>query len=651
MVRFVTRPDSFNEVRNKMLAVLIPIFSGMLGCLLWIFSDSALAPTSLILILMVAAIFAFSILFTMQRLKKAHESFVLTVDSDGFLREQFGMSPIRILPNEITSIVRAYTGTIVVTGASRLNPIIIPAQIEDRHDLETILQAIKPIENKSSGGILVTLASIFALLILGWLFFGVDNKTISVIAGALLFVILASSLVLTFRNKNIETRLRKMMLIGVIPVLSIGAMLYFKIISPQGNQATLSLKASYFNSGITIYFLDDTQAMQKEEFKELIQSKLAIFRFVEEFPEPITNDVFVVDAPENIQTDYAPGDAEYLSGAGVDLTEIEIARLQTVQKGLYVQFVGTNDSIQKKQQRIAAFFDELASEKSLIILDENSRAYFNSASWKQHRVLELNTFPMNLPSQINIHTYREGELCRAVTLGMDKFSLPDISIKNFTCSDQRTMGKLINAIAQTMFENPWITSDSVLTVDITQLKNDSVRFYLTVLDQQLKQVAGVKLKSIEPEDGDAINRQLTVDFSASDGSLQEAQFALLKELFGRPDSLIYTTHDDLLLDASNRARARLPELKQMLNKGLEPGYSILVKAPFETNNGGREWMWVEVSNWRGKNIKGFLQSQPYNVSGLEAGAEVKVDEDDIFDYVLYKPDGSFEGNETEQYLH
>jgi uncharacterized protein YegJ (DUF2314 family) len=655
MIRFVTRPSSFKEVRNKLLFVLIPIFSVLLVVVLFIFSSSEGGPANYVLLLLLTSIFGFSIYNSISKQRKAHESYVLTIDEDGFLREQHNTKAIRILRSEVTSIVRAPNGSIAITGASGINPILIPSQIEDRDNLEMILNSVQPIEQRKASRIwAIPVVMIFSCVVLVWLFFGVDNKIVSGVSGTLLLTFFAAGFVLMFRSKNIDSRVRKMSLISIVPLLSFGTMVYFKVFpSEQPNsEPSLTLKSSNFVSGITIYFLDDTQAIQKEAFEKLIHEKLPSFTLVESFPAMITGDLFAIDAPENIQTAYAPGDAEYLSISGVDLSETEVSRLQTVQKGIFVQFVGMSDSLQEKQSRIASFIAELAAGRSLVILDENSRAYFNSASWKRHRVAELNMSSMNLPSQINIHTYREGEFCRAVTLGMDKFSLPDISIKDFTCSDQVTMGKLINAVAQTLFEHPEIGKDSILYVDIRKIKNDSVRVRLTVLDDEVKKFAHLKLKSVEPEAGDRNNSQITIDFSAmSDGSLQEAQFALVKELFGRPDSLVMAEHDDLLLEASNRARERLPELRQSFNGGLEPGSAVWVKAPFKTPDGSNEWMWVEVLTWNGKNIKGILQNDPYDVPGLVAGAEVEVYENDIFDYILYKPDGSFEGNETEQYLH
>ena len=73
---------------------------------------------------------------------------------------------------------------------------------------------------------------------------------------------------------------------------------------------------------------------------------------------------------------------------------------------------------------------------------------------------------------------------------------------------------------------------------------------------------------------------------------------------------------------------------------------LMVKAPFRTDDGGNEWMWLDVVRWKGKTIEGILQNDPAAVSGLAAGARVTVDEDSVFDYIVRRADGTTEGNTT-----
>ena len=70
----------------------------------------------------------------------------------------------------------------------------------------------------------------------------------------------------------------------------------------------------------------------------------------------------------------------------------------------------------------------------------------------------------------------------------------------------------------------------------------------------------------------------------------------------------------------------------------------------KTDGGGREWMWVEITKWKNESISGILQNDPSEIAKLKAGAIVKGQQKDVFDYILYKPDGTYEGNETGKIL-
>jgi len=108
---------------------------------------------------------------------------------------------------------------------------------------------------------------------------------------------------------------------------------------------------------------------------------------------------------------------------------------------------------------------------------------------------------------------------------------------------------------------------------------------------------------------------------------------------------VRSVYEDRLLDKA-RAKKRLPEIRKRFNAGLQPGEQIMVKAPFERPDGGNEWMWVEVSSWKGDVIVGLLNNDPVDIPDLHAGAEVKVRQSEVFDYLHYKADGTEEGNET-----
>jgi uncharacterized protein YegJ (DUF2314 family) len=110
--------------------------------------------------------------------------------------------------------------------------------------------------------------------------------------------------------------------------------------------------------------------------------------------------------------------------------------------------------------------------------------------------------------------------------------------------------------------------------------------------------------------------------------------------------MVKIEHNPELLSASIAAKGKLPELRRAFNAGLKPGEFIDVKAPFPADNGGREWMWVEVTRWKANDIQGLLESDPFEVSRLHSGQMVEVREEQVFDYIHQYADKRIEGNTT-----
>jgi uncharacterized protein YegJ (DUF2314 family) len=121
---------------------------------------------------------------------------------------------------------------------------------------------------------------------------------------------------------------------------------------------------------------------------------------------------------------------------------------------------------------------------------------------------------------------------------------------------------------------------------------------------------------------------------------------MISSFFGSEDSLVKVHHNEELLAASARAKAKLAELQKAFAAGLQPGEFIDLKAPFRTPDGGTEWMWVEVTSWKNDKIKGLLDNDPSYLSDLHAGQVVEVRQEDIFDYIRHYSNKRTEGNTT-----
>jgi uncharacterized protein YegJ (DUF2314 family) len=413
----------------------------------------------------------------------------------------------------------------------------------------------------------------------------------------------------------------------------------------QKTKEQISVSAEGFVSEYGLYFIED-DSISVEKFIESAHSWLPDFARVQQPPDSITSNGYLIARYTDLKSQYTPPDTSYMTYAGVGLSADEMLKLQNSKAVLVITFFGTTDNIIEKQKQIVNLMSDVAKGTKFILGDFSTIEFFNYNSWKANRVAKF--IGNNVLNQIVMHTYREEEFCRVVTMGMDKFALPDLSIKDFSCRDQNVMSTLVNSVIATLIENPKIYADSTLLVEVENVKDPQMRLAVTSnLLENASMKAELRLKVVDPEPGDNPNMQFKIIFINPDFSTpQEEQTAVLGELFGHKDGITFASHDEDLLAASAKAKTRLPELKALFNKGLEPGYSILLKAPFKLNDTDNEWMWVEVTKWQGSSIEGILQNEPYEITDLRAGSKVVVSQLDIFDYILYKPDGSMEGNET-----
>jgi uncharacterized protein YegJ (DUF2314 family) len=408
---------------------------------------------------------------------------------------------------------------------------------------------------------------------------------------------------------------------------------------------------SSFVSPIMIYLLED-ESIQESNIIASTSELLLEFVSVTDIPDRITKDGFQLQAMRKGDEDFMTVDMSLLPDTFLQLSEQETKALEGANRAIQIVFFGTRERVVAKQRAISQLVHRITDKKKVVIVDLSTFEFFNAALWKQSRVDPFNEEPLNITSQVTIHTYREEEFCRAVTLGMNKFCLPEVSIKHFPCSDQNSFGNLVNATCQTLFEYSSINTDSTLTVDLSAIKNTSLReFLLSSCKKNASQIVDLRLKYVDREEGDNYAPQFLISFESKDySSPQEEANKIIANLFGAEDSVAYINHDEELLKASQRAKQQFPELKAQFNQGLAPGYSMMVKIPFATNNGGNEWMWVEVTKWKEIEMEGILQNDPYEIKDLKAGALIKFNESDIFDYLLNNPDGSFEGNETGKIL-
>jgi uncharacterized protein YegJ (DUF2314 family) len=356
-----------------------------------------------------------------------------------------------------------------------------------------------------------------------------------------------------------------------------------------------------------------------------------------------------VERVEDVAQSYRPPDAEALSYFGRGLSRRQSEALGRSREALRLRFRVPRDAAFAALRAACRLASDVARRTDGLVWDEETREVFAPDAWDAERLepWAIGSLP-DVSRHITIHSYRDDEYLRAITLGMLKFGLPDLVVTGFAQSNSTQVGHLLNLTGQALLEGAVPDGAGELRLRLADLRQSDVRKrQQSDLKANAKADVVLQLRDAKPDDGDPANQLLEIGFDSYPGpDVRARQDGLLATFFGWEDEISNVEHDEALLAASRRAREQLPAMKAIVEGGLQPGQLLMVKAPFARPAGGNEWMWVEVVAWRGGRIRGVLANEPFEVPSLNAGQDVEVAEKDVFDYILRNPDGSEQGNET-----
>ena len=345
---------------------------------------------------------------------------------------------------------------------------------------------------------------------------------------------------------------------------------------------------------------------------------------------------------------YAPPDMESLRYFGRGLSREQGLALQKSEQVLILNFGHSKRYVWSALRTASDIVEGIARKTGGLIWDEETREIFTPDAWRKNRIDSWTGVIPDVTAHTTIHAYNTGTYVRAITLGMAKFGLPDVVVTEFSWSLNRNVGHLINTLVQALAEGAALSPSGEYELDFRAIKNKALREkYMGSLLANASARARLTFRAGVPDQGDPDNRLLEITFDRYPGNdVHARQSAMMDALFGWHDEVKHIRHDAELESASRKARTRLPALRAAFNKGLVPGEYVQVKAPFSTRRGSTEWMWVEVTEWKGGNIRGMLKNEPFDIPDLHGGQEVQVKEGEVFDYLRHFADGREEGNET-----
>lgn len=105
---------------------------------------------------------------------------------------------------------------------------------------------------------------------------------------------------------------------------------------------------------------------------------------------------------------------------------------------------------------------------------------------------------------------------------------------------------------------------------------------------------------------------------------------------------------DTLEQAIAEARQRWPEFVAALQARKDSSAPFIVKAPFASESGDIEHMWIEVSGVEPEYVHGHLLNEPFHNPKLSKGSQVEVPVKDISDWLYADAAGNAQGNFTQR---
>lgn len=414
-----------------------------------------------------------------------------------------------------------------------------------------------------------------------------------------------------------------------------------------------TLLAGPIHFEFAIYYPEQPTKPPMAALKQRMRESEGVLKLMTSMPDkPPATALLVATLNTNAQKEYRPPDLQMVQRFGRGLTREQAEMLQRAERALILDFVHPASMSIKALRTAVQLAEQVARDTNGLLWDDETREIFTPDEWHKRRLGSWSGGTPDVLQHTVIHAYKSDNLVRAITLGMNKFGLPDVVVSDFAWSLNRPVGNLINLFAQAMVEGIVIEVPGMYNLDLRSIKNENVRLgQLATLKPNATSTAKLSLVKGTWEDGDPRNRLIEIRFDRYPGPDKYArQDAALGALFGSEDATQRVRHTNELLDASKTAKAKLPSLRDAFRRGLQPGEYILVKAPFATPEGGNEWMWVEVTSWDGDGISGLLKNEPTNIPSLHGGQMVKVSQSKVFDYIRRSPDGHDEGNETGKIL-
>lgn len=291
---------------------------------------------------------------------------------------------------------------------------------------------------------------------------------------------------------------------------------------------------------------------------------------------------------------------------------------------------------------------------------------------QQNHCRKIEFYNSKLPENGNIKIIDHVSIVQSVTddgdswittTGMASLGLPNLAMNGAPQNLGANLAAVLAGVAQRVVDE--------LTLQITRTPDLQILDLPSAWKVQLSDLARASDESVPPAVEAGLGSDVLLTWSNTNDDADDAMepmievapgrryyknaadessayYEFLHELLGvatANNTKLVAEDDAAIARATAQAKAELPEMKERFAAGFPSTSKFFIKKGFEYD-GGFEYMWIFVSEWRGEVIGGTIANDPVHRADLKVGTAVECKESDVIDWLLAHDDGRLEGAYT-----
>lgn len=375
--------------------------------------------------------------------------------------------------------------------------------------------------------------------------------------------------------------------------------------------------------------------------------------------------------------DFPPPDLSTMQSLAQGIDNENASTLYDSKEVLIVEVAVSHTQKLDTIRRTYQAFKQIALKSGGIVEEIATSRIYSPEAFSGH-VEEILVEPFDTSTMFIVETMGEQEPFTLSTRGMRALGLHEIRVPYVVEKELEDLTTVINLVAQIGYERGGIESQMYFT-DLSTT-NKEVRKRSIGIEGGATFYAASSYRD-EPKNP-VVEMLFTGKFDApasgswEDYGMQPPQSQISKNIPDQKPITEQKTIEPTTISKNDTVMVALPpaitapletgpsNLEEALTKayknltgpvkeefitGLDAGDKLLIKAPFQTEDGRIEYLWLEVKSWNQTVINGILLSTP-NWVDVTVGANYQIEEQTVYDYILKRADGSKEGNETEAFI-